>query len=291
MRAIGVVGAAGFLGRSLVSLLLTEGKTVIGFDQNEQKISHNRYQHVLGDIEDLSLLQSTIDQCDVVVCLAGFASLDEAATRPIETVKSNVLCTVHVLEACKEANVKKFLYASSAYVMGSYGGFYRCSKVAAESYIEQYGRQYGLNYTILRYGSLYGPDFGIGNGVYDIISQLHACVEVLRVTNPNSSRDYLYVDDAALITVEAMKAQYNSQRLLVAGERPVSKGELIELICEILGRPKPEIIEVEAGGEHYKTTPVTFSPEISRRVSLPVSTDIANGVLSILKRLQPPTIA
>lgn len=291
MRAIGVVGAAGFLGRSLVSLLLTEGKTVIGFDQNEQKISHNRYQHVLGDIEDLSLLQSTIDQCDVVVCLAGFASLDEAATRPIETVKSNVLCTVHVLEACKEANVKKFLYASSAYVMGSYGGFYRCSKVAAESYIEQYGRQYGLNYTILRYGSLYGPDFGIGNGVYDIISQLHAGVEVLRVTNPNSSRDYLYVDDAALITVEAMKAQYNSQRLLVAGERPVSKGELIELICEILGRPKPEIIEVEAGGEHYKTTPVTFSPEISRRVSLPVSTDIANGVLSILKRLQPPTIA
>ena len=291
MRAIGVIGAAGFLGRSFVSLLLAEGKTVIGFDQNEQNISHDRYQHVLGDIEDTSLLQSTINQCDVVVCLAGLASLDEAATRPIETIKSNVLCTVHILEACIETKVKKFLYASSAYVMGNYGGFYRCSKLAAESYVEQYWRQHGLNYTILRYGSLYGPEFGVGNSIYDIVSQLQSGIDTLQVADVHSSREYLFVDDAARVTVEAMNEQYNSQRLLVTGDRRISKNELIDLICEILGKPKPQIVEVASKGHHYKTTPVTFSPEISRRVSLPVSTDLAEGLLSILRRIQASQIA
>ena len=75
--------------------------------------------------------------------------------KQIETVETNILGNVHVLEACRVNNVKRFIYGSTVYVYSREGNFYRCSKQAAEGYVEEYRSAYNLDYTILRYGSLY----------------------------------------------------------------------------------------------------------------------------------------
>ena len=83
--------------------------------------------------------------------------LDEALNEPVKSVNVNILATVQALELCRKYKVKRFVYASTIYVNSIDGGFYRSSKKAAEDYVEEYNKLYGLNYTILRFGSLYGP--------------------------------------------------------------------------------------------------------------------------------------
>ena len=65
--------------------------------------------------------------------------------------------------------VKKFVYASTVYVNSKEGGFYRCSKSASENYVEEYSNFYHLDYTILRFGSLYGPRSDDSNGLLNIV--------------------------------------------------------------------------------------------------------------------------
>src|SRR5206468_647643 len=89
-------------------------------------------QHmVVGDILDAAAVRQAVVGCDVVYHFAGFADLDEAATKPQETIQDNILGTAIVLEAAAEAGVKRFIYASTIYVYSNLGGFYRCSKQAA----------------------------------------------------------------------------------------------------------------------------------------------------------------
>ena len=61
------------------------------------------------------------------------------------------------MDACLKHNIKRFIYISTIYVYSKDGGFYRCSKQSAEHYVEEYKKTFNLDYTILRFGSLYGP--------------------------------------------------------------------------------------------------------------------------------------
>ena len=89
----------------------------------------------------------------------------------VETAKSNILGTVNALEISRKHNVKRFVYASTIYANSSEGGFYRCSKQSAEHFVEEYQRTYGLDYTILRYGSVYGPRSGEKGGLWKIVKR------------------------------------------------------------------------------------------------------------------------
>src|SRR5438067_12547352 len=82
-----------------------------------------------------------------------------------------MLATVITLEASRQGGIKRYVYASSIYVYSESGGFYRCSKHAAELYIEEYQRLYHLDYTILRYGTIYGPRADDNNSIRRYLTQ------------------------------------------------------------------------------------------------------------------------
>ena len=92
-----------------------------------------------GDLGDDAAVAEAVRGQDAVYHLAGFADLNAARTRPLDTVSANIAGTVHLLEAMREAGVHRFLFASTVYVYSREGGFYRCSKQACERYIEEYG--------------------------------------------------------------------------------------------------------------------------------------------------------
>ena len=83
----------------------------------------------------------------------------------------NIIGNLNIMEACHKHNVERFIFASTVYVNSKEGGFYRCSKIACEKYLEEFQRTFGLNYTILRYGSLYGPRADRNNGILKIITK------------------------------------------------------------------------------------------------------------------------
>ena len=77
---------------------------------------------------------------------------------PLETLESNIIGTANILQACLKNKIKKYLHASTVYVNSEQGGFYRSSKHAAELIIENYNEFFGLDFVIMRFGSLYGQE-------------------------------------------------------------------------------------------------------------------------------------
>ena len=102
-----------------------------------------------------------------------------------------------ILEACRQAGVQRYVFASSLYVYGKSGGFYRCSKQACELYIENYQAMHNLPYTILRYGSLYGPRSDRRNAINRFVYEALSTGGITYYGAPTALREYVHVEDAS----------------------------------------------------------------------------------------------
>ena len=170
MKKAVVVGGSGFIGAHVADQLSDAGHKVRIFDCVESPWLRPNQEMIVGDLlgESTTLLDA-LEGCNVVYNYAAVSDLDDALDKPIETAKVNVLGNVMLLEACRKAKVERYIYASTLYVFSRHGGFYRCSKQSAEHYVEEYQSAYGLDFTILRYGSLYGPRSDDRNGLWRIV--------------------------------------------------------------------------------------------------------------------------
>ena len=178
MKAL-VTGGSGFLGRYLVKELLRQNFDVLVYDLEtppdvfrENRLSSNRLELINGDILDYNSIESATQGCGVVFHTAALADLDKAKSAPRQTMQVNVVGTANCLEAAKNAGVERFLFASSVYTAGKWGSFYRISKQAGESLCKTFFEEYGLRYTILRYGSLYGREANHWNFIYSVCKEL-----------------------------------------------------------------------------------------------------------------------
>ncbi len=169
MKKVTVLGGSGFLGSHLCDILSNKGYQVRIFDLKKPKKIKKNQKAYKGNILDRKKLSRAIKGSDFVFNFAGLADLDDAKKKPMETVNSNILGTLNALFICKKYNIKRFIQASSIYANSEEGGFYGRSKKAAEDYIEEYHKTYGLEYTILRFGSVYGENADKNNGILKII--------------------------------------------------------------------------------------------------------------------------
>ena len=242
---------------------------------------------VVGSILDLEVVEEAFVGSDYVFHLAALADLNEAKTRPVDTAHLNVVGTVNCLEAAHRSGVKRFMFASTVYVYSRAGSFYRCSKQACEAYIEEYQRQYGLPYTILRFGSLYGPHADVSNGVYRLLLQAIQG-HIHHHGTPDDRREYIHVQDAARLSVRALEEKYANQNLVLTGNHPMRLEELFTMFSEILGHD----IDIEYLGSseeysegHYRVTPYSFSPRVGRKLTDTYYVDMGQGLLQMLDQL------
>ena len=168
-KKIVVFGGSGFIGSHVADQLSDSGYHVVIFDQKPSQFHRPDQEMVVGDLSDIDLITQTLKSAFAVYNFAALSDLNEALKKPVPTININILGNCNILEGCRIHNVKRFIYASSVYVNSREGGFYGCSKKAAELFIEQYYRTFGLEYTILRYGSLYGPRADSRNGLQRIV--------------------------------------------------------------------------------------------------------------------------
>ena len=170
MKKVIVFGGSGFLGSHVADKLSINGYEVIICDQEKSIYLDRNQKFIKCNILDIDSVKTAVKDADIVYNFAAIADLNEAIKKPLETININILGNANILEACREYSIQRFIYASTVYVYGKEGGFYRCSKKAAEDYVKEYASCYDIDYTILQYGSLYGPRSDMSNGLYRIVN-------------------------------------------------------------------------------------------------------------------------
>jgi UDP-glucose 4-epimerase len=283
-----VTGGAGFLGSHIADELSGRGYRVTILDRAPSPWLRNDQEMVIGDILDAEDVQGAMKEADCVFHLAGFSDLNAARNQPQATARLNVEGTIKVLEASHKAGVPRFLFASTVYVYSREGGFYRCSKQACEEYIEEFGRAYGLQYTILRYGSLYGPRSDERNGVLRLLLQASRGEPLHHHGTPEDTREYIHVEDAARLSVDALEERFANQHLVLTGQHPMRIRDLFTMFSEILGRDVEVEYEISSEGQangHYSVTPYSFQPRIGRKLTTNLTVDMGQGILQILEEL------
>jgi UDP-glucose 4-epimerase len=202
-------------------------------------------------------------------------------------VHANIVGTINLTEAMRQHGVGRLMFASTVYVYSREGGFYRCSKQACESYIEEYARTFGLRYTVLRYGSLYGPRADRTNGVYRLLAAAMAEGRIAYTGMPDDIREYIHVEDAARLSVDALADDYVGQHVMLTGPAPTRAADLFMMFQEILGRPVA--VDYRApegpGSGHYAVTPYAFTPKPGRKLVTTHYVDMGQGLLRMVEDL------
>lgn len=285
-RIVTVIGGSGFLGSHVADQLSERGYQVRIYDRVDSSWRRPDQEMIVGDLLDQEKLNEVVAGSDAVYNFAALADLNHALDQPVETVRINVLGNIQVLEACRLHGVKRFVYASTVYVYSREGGFYRCSKQAAEHYVEEYQRVYGLDYTILRYGSLYGPRSDSSNGLYRIVQSALENGILRYEGSPDALREYIHVEDAARASVDALADSFCNQSIVLTGQEPMRVLDLLEMLAEILSMTEAvEFTEVEQSG-HYVRTPYAYQPKLGRKYVLPMHVDLGQGLLQLIDEVR-----
>jgi UDP-glucose 4-epimerase len=277
-----VIGGSGFLGSHVADRLSDAGYEVRIFDRRESAWLRADQRMVVGDLLDVDALVEVTKGVDVVYNFAALADLNDALDKPSLTVTVNILGTVNILEACKANAVKRFVYASTVYVYSREGGFYRCSKQAAEHYVEEFQRAYGLDFTILRYGSLYGPRSDESNGLFRIVRDALSTGAISYQGNPESIREYIHVDDAARASIAALGEEFRNESVVLTGTQPMKVLDLLKMLAEIMGMPDAVNFRDERYAGHYVRTPYAYQPKLGRKFTPPLHVDLGQGLLQLI---------
>lgn len=284
MKAI-VFGGAGFLGSHVVDELSRRGIDVTVYDTVHSLHLSAGQRMIVGDILDEQLVRDAIEGCEYVYNFAGIADLDEAKADPVRTVRVNVLGNAVLLEAARIHRVKRFLFASSIYVYSEAGSFYRSSKQACELFVESYHRSCGLDFNILRYGSLYGPRSGETNWLYRALKQALVEKRIVRDGDGEELREYIHVSDAARLSVNILDEKYKNQHLVLTGSQQIRIRDLLTMIREILSGDISIEYQPAGASERYKITPYVFKPQLARRVVPSDFVDLGQGILEMLSEV------
>jgi len=282
-----VVGGSGFIGSHVADYLNDAGYKVVIYDKKKSEWLRNDQEIVIGDVQDIEKLNQAIVGAEVVYNFAALADINQALEQPIKTVNINIFGNLNVLEACRTNKVKRFIYASTVYVHSREGGFYRCSKQASENYVEEYQKIYGLDYTILRYGSLYGPRADKSNGLYRIVQSALKNGVVNYEGNVDSMREYIHVEDAARASVDILSDEFINESVVLTGQEPMKVIDMLKILAEILGL-SPESVKFidDKYVGHYVRTPYSYQPKLGRKYIPPIHVDLGQGLIQIIGEYQ-----
>lgn len=280
-----VVGGSGFLGSHVADCLVDDGYSVTVFDRQPSAWLKDGQEMVVGDLLSLDEVNEAVAGADAVYNFAALSDLNEGLNKPLETIRINILGNAHVMEACRNHNVSRFIYASTVYVNSRDGGFYRCSKQAAEHYVEEYQRLFNLDFTILRYGSLYGPRADKANGLYRIVKNAIESGSVSYQGSSEALREYIHVVDAARASVAALGKEFCNESVVLTGQEPMRVDDLLKMLAEILGyEGGVEFLETKNIG-HYVRTPYAYQPKIGRKYISPMHVDLGQGLIQLIHQI------
>jgi UDP-glucose 4-epimerase len=286
-----ICGGSGFIGFSLVKKLHEQGYSSIYIGDVKPPKEHlpKGVSYLQCDITDEKSVASIFKESSpkVVYNLAGFANLDKAIKFPRTTMELNVLGNIHLLDESVRSGVELFVYASSAYAMNDKGSFYGISKLTSEKIVEEYYKQNNLNYSILRYGSIYAAVDFDNNYLFQLVKSAIETGRIIHKGDGEELREYVHVKDVSELSVKVMenKDLWNTSLMLTGNER-MKRKELFEMIQEIIGNSQLEIQYLDNGySNHYKFTPYSFQGTSAKKITANPHFDMGQGILECVQKV------
>ena len=235
-----VTGGAGFIGSHLVRRLLANGLTVRALDDLSTGKEENLapviqdMELIRGDICDQTLLQASLKGVDQVFHLAAIASVPRTVEDPVHSAEVNQMGTLKVLEASRQAGVKRVVMASSSAVYGDEPGFpkaetmvgkplspYAWHKRSGERYGQLYQDLYGLETVSLRFFNVFGPRQDPSSPYSGVISLFMAWAltgrPLIVFGDGEQVRDFIYVRDVTRALCLAMDTPRAAGAILNVG--------------------------------------------------------------------------
>jgi len=281
-----VIGGSGFMGSHTADQLSKRGFNVTIFDNNLSDWKRDDQKIIIGNIFNQTDLTNAMKDIDYVYHFAGIADILESKKDPIKTINTNIVGTSLALKASIDNSVKRFIMASTLYVYSPYGSFYRASKQASEIIIETFHKEYGINFTFLRYGSLYGPRAQDWNGLQRYISQIVNNGSIIYNGSGAEKREYIHANDAARISVDILSNDYLNKAVTITGQQNFSSKEVLEMIFEISGIRKKITYKENSNSDHYISTPYRYTPKSSEKIIPTQYKDFGEGILEIIESIK-----
>jgi UDP-glucuronate 4-epimerase len=283
-QTILVAGCAGFIGWKVCEQLLAGGCTVVGVDNlndaYDARLKDWRLAQLQpapgfhfhrADITDRAALRRLSDaigaqSIDAVINLAARAGVRYSVVNPWIYLDTNVSGTLNLLEMCREMDVRKFVLASSSSLYGRENPLpytedqptdrpispYAASKKAAEALCYSYHHLYGIDMTVFRYFTVYGPAGRPDMMPFRLVQWISEGRPVVVYGDGSQSRDFTFVEDIARGTIAGL-ARLGFEVLNLGSDRPVSLIAAIGLVESLTGRPA-EVVHRPAQAADMPTT-------------------------------------
>jgi len=271
-----VTGGAGFIGSNLCEVLLDKGYKVRCLDDlsNGKQanvdlfINNANYTFIKGDIRDLDTCMKACEGVDYVLNQAAWGSVPRSIERPLLYEEINIRGTLNMMEAARQNNVKKFVYASSSSVYGDEPNLpkqegregrllspYALTKMVDEEYGKLYSKLYGLDTYGLRYFNVFGkrqdPNGAYAAVIPKFIKQLLNGEQPTINGDGKQSRDFTYIENVIEANLKACKASSE-----VAGEAfNIAYGgreyliDVYNSLCKALGKEIEPIFGPDRKGD------------------------------------------
>jgi len=285
--SVTVLGGAGFIGSHVSDQLSKIGYQVKIFDIKESPYLQKDQKMYVGDILDHDALHEAIAGSKYVYNFAGVAEIKETGDSPLISLEKNIIGTARSIDIAVKEGVEKYIFASSMYVYShKEGGFYRTSKLSAESIIETYSRQYEIKHVLLRYGTLYGPRGQNWNSLNKYVYQALNEGKIEYIGTGEEIREYIHVKDAARLSVDMIDKKYENSSINITGTQIYTSSEMLDMIKEIANSD----IEIEfksssESNDHYKITPYRYIPKKGMKLVPDEFVDLGSGILDLMEKL------
>ena len=260
-----LTGSQGFIGKHLMKEL----RNVKTYDIKDGQ-----------DIRDHKKIFEAMKGIEEVYHFAALADIDKAWYKPSKTVIMNVVGTCNVLEAARLNGVKRFIFASSLYADSDKGGLYGATKNMGELLVKSYSQYCGMEYVILRFGTIYGPQSGEDNSIRRLLKQA-----LTRRINYHGTgdevREYIHVRDVARII--ANLNDYRNDTLMITGSQRIKLKDVLSMIEEIT-ETKVKYSQKKSLS-HYNQVSQSYKREPIRRVFPKEPEDFGNSLVEILEEI------
>lgn len=280
-----VTGGSGFLGSHIIDHLTLLGHQVVSFDKRKSQYSNGNSKEIIGDLSNRKILEEALNSIEVIYHLGASPDISFSETNPIETLQTNTIGTCNLIEAALKNKVKKIIFASTIYVNSDKGSFYRISKQACENIIFEYSRLYNLNYTILRFGTLWGPRSNENNAIYNFLKQAATTNKINVPGSGEELREYIHITDAAEIATTMLNKESDNLIYILTGHHQTKLKDLVETIKEISGK-NIDINYLGDSKSHYIRTPYNYIDNEGKKIVLNTYKDIGSGLLSLFTEIK-----
>ena len=290
-----VTGCAGFIASKVTEVLLDAGHTVVGIDNLNDAYDprlkywrldrlkpRDRFSFQQVDITDLAAIEPLFaangsePPFAAVVNLAARAGVRPSVTNPWIYFQSNCEGTLNLLDMCRRSGVRKFVLASTSSLYGKHNQVpyredadtnrplspYAASKKAAEAIAYSYHHLHGIDVSIPRYFTVYGPAGRPDMSVFRFIRRIAEGESIVVFGDGSQSRDFTFVEDIAAGTVAAIRP-VGYEIINLGGDNVVLLSAIINMVADMLGK-KPVI---EYKPFHPADVPTT-SADISKATRL-----------------------